>query len=781
MARVTDIITTIVEGGKDSPESVTVDSTSWGTTDGTITLSASVPSTVNIGDVINDSNGNSYLITGISGSDLTCQDFDTTTDPATGSATIDSAYTSITLWEADLDAGTNSEAYVSGDAAIGHVYNTGGAFDESFTIDGGGTVGLSSVTLTAPESERHDGTSNSAAKISNNPSFGASLIHIGSSPKPTTVEWLILEVITTSNESSRNAVRAEQNGKDIIRNCVIPGDSRDGTGSQQNGIYGYRDDCIALNNIIYGTNTTNSSGVFFDSPSEDSVARNNTIYDCAEGINIDEVVTTVQNNLCVGNTTDYTGSPNTANNNLDSDSTAPGTSSQTSDAATEFADTTAGMEDLHLKSGATAIDNGADLGTTDGVEVDIDNRDRDAEGDTWDIGAYEFVATGTDVDVSTSDAVAVSELLDVIRANARDASTSDSVTVGEQVAVLLKSMVDVSDSVTVGEDVSTVVESFINISDSVTVTDLPFYYPDLIAVTEDLTVEIVTPDGALTFNVNDSVSVSEALTAIIQSYVDVSDGVSVGESLTSLVESFIDTSDSVTVAETVQALLVHLASVSDSVTIGESVTGQVQVTVDVSDSVSVGESLVATLISLVSINDSVSVAESVATILVSLISVSDGVTVGEATTLTVDDPLVSISDSVTIAETVTITVLQEGVIALSVADGVTVGELTDVNVVIDLNAIDSVSVAESVSTLLQSFVSLSDSAAVTESLNTLLVSLIDLQDQVSVAESVSMDVDDPTINISDSITVNDSLTVSIPGVTVLAEAHLEPMGVIRRW
>lgn len=51
--------------------------------------------------------------------------------------------------------------------------------------------------------------------------------------------------------------------------------------------------------------------------------------------------------------------------------------------------------DLHLVSGDTnAIDRGADLGTTDGVNYDIDNYDRDGGGVTWDIGADEYVAAG---------------------------------------------------------------------------------------------------------------------------------------------------------------------------------------------------------------------------------------------------------------------------------------------------------------------------------------------------------------------------------------------------
>ena len=86
----------------------------------------------------------------------------------------------------------------------------------------------------------------------------------------------------------------------------------------------------------------------------------------------------------------------TVSNNMSSDTTASGTGSLTSKSASDqFESNTEGSEDLHLKSGADAIDAGTDLVTTPtGVNIDIDGRDRDAEGDTWDMGADEFVAAG---------------------------------------------------------------------------------------------------------------------------------------------------------------------------------------------------------------------------------------------------------------------------------------------------------------------------------------------------------------------------------------------------
>jgi hypothetical protein len=96
-----------------------------------------------------------------------------------------------------------------------------------------------------------------------------------------------------------------------------------------------------------------------------------------------------------GTAADYVlGAATVRSHNLSSDATADGTGSLTSKSASnQFVSTVGGSEDLHLKAGADAIDAGTDLGTTPtGVNFDIDNRDRDALGDTWDIGADEYVA-----------------------------------------------------------------------------------------------------------------------------------------------------------------------------------------------------------------------------------------------------------------------------------------------------------------------------------------------------------------------------------------------------
>ena len=84
--------------------------------------------------------------------------------------------------------------------------------------------------------------------------------------------------------------------------------------------------------------------------------------------------------------------------NLSSDTSAPGASSLkgsgTYPAVNQFADITPGTEDLHLKAGADAIDQGTDLSGSFCCDIDFGLRPAGA----WDIGADEFGATTASVE-----------------------------------------------------------------------------------------------------------------------------------------------------------------------------------------------------------------------------------------------------------------------------------------------------------------------------------------------------------------------------------------------
>ena len=118
------------------------------------------------------------------------------------------------------------------------------------------------------------------------------------------------------------------------------------------------------------------------------------------------------NNICLGTTADNGDSPDfgvdygtQANvvSNYSSDDTATGVDYLRSQSAADtFVSIVAGSEDLHLKNGSNALRAGKDMGANAPSfygrrmpyapydwDVDINGRDRDSEGDDWDIGAHQ--------------------------------------------------------------------------------------------------------------------------------------------------------------------------------------------------------------------------------------------------------------------------------------------------------------------------------------------------------------------------------------------------------
>ena len=376
------------------------------------------PTGVSVGDSVHFDNGMGtvyvYLVTGISGSNYTLKWISggwSATNPygivdmsySQAVGVFKRTYSTITLWESDLD---NTSYYSSGDDAVGEVYNDS-VFNERFIIDGGGTVGLGSVKLTVPSSQRHDGTENSGARIQYT---GTSSPTIVLKRNDVTVEWLELDLSSTGSGVLSGINFGANAHTDVFFKHNIVRDLKDQS-NDVNGIYVWGSGSGSntrhcLNNIVYNIEDSNDSafGIRVASPNYPVNLYNNTVYYVKTGsgsedaycIAVNDTDAVLKNNitarpiggddLCFGGsgfsgaTTDY---------NLSTDSTATGTNSVTGEAYGDlFVSDTAGTEDLHLKTGADAIGAGVDLGTSPtGVNIDIDGRDRDAEGDTWDIGA----------------------------------------------------------------------------------------------------------------------------------------------------------------------------------------------------------------------------------------------------------------------------------------------------------------------------------------------------------------------------------------------------------
>ena len=328
--------------------------------------------------------------------------------------TIGRDHSTITLWEANLD---DDPTYDAADDALGECYDDS-AFDEDVDINGGATIGLASITLSVASAERHDGTAGTGVRITRT-SFGAIIVLFGVSNVDTlTVEWLEIERTSATFTRAIEAAALQANDTRIIRNNLTH--DFENAGASIFAIFQPGNNAFysVLNNIVYNikytaANVSFATGISSGAGNVASETYNNTIFNVTNSnagnsgnpvgfAHDDDADFTFKNNISMDTVTAGSGSPidftsvisATSSHNLSSDTSASGTGSLTEKASgDQFVSTTGGSEDMHLKSGADAIDVGTDIGTTPAnVNIDINGRDRDAEADTWDIGAHELVA-----------------------------------------------------------------------------------------------------------------------------------------------------------------------------------------------------------------------------------------------------------------------------------------------------------------------------------------------------------------------------------------------------
>ena len=410
----------------------------------TVTFGTNPNSSVAVGDIMTmDDSANSgdtiiYLLTGISGSNYTvkwCSGGGSAQSPtdivdAYGDqedAVFKRAFSTITLFEAMIDDSSPSY-WGSSDDVVGALHADSNFTDN--TVNFNQKQSLSSVTLSVYSDDRHDGTAESGALWKPTSGSGHNVGILVMNVDNMTAEWLDISADSLdSTNTNKFIVLGGTCNNNIIRNNLLhdKGGNPGNTGPQ--GIYnsgaGASSDSIyILNNIIYNlveTNNDSAAAMLLNVWAGNAYVYNNTIYNIQgaggskHGIgirfgNVTSSNTRIKNNLVSktegpSNNAPYwknvSGSTVDSANNL-SDDTASATYNAEdmgqnlndssaligkTAAQIDFVSTSAGSEDLHLDTSSVCLQAGVDLGTTNGVNIDIDGIDRDATGVTWDIGA----------------------------------------------------------------------------------------------------------------------------------------------------------------------------------------------------------------------------------------------------------------------------------------------------------------------------------------------------------------------------------------------------------
>ena len=410
----------------------------------TVTFGTNPNSNVAVGDIMTmDDSANSgdtiiYLLTGISGSNYTvkwCSGGGSAQSPtdivdAYGDqedAVFKRAFSTITLFEAMIDDSSPSY-WGSSDDVVGELHADSNFTDA--TVNFNQKQSLSSVTLSVYSDDRHDGTAESGALWKPTSGSGHNVGILVMNVDDMTAEWLDISADSLDSTNTNKFIVLGANcNNNIIRNNLLhdKGGNPGNTGPQ--GIYnsgaGASSDSIyILNNIIYNlveTNSDSAVAMLLNVWAGNAYVYNNTIYNIQgaggskHGIgirfgNVTSSNTRIKNNLVSkteGPSNDAPYWKNVSGSTVDS---ANNLSDDTSDAAynaedmgqnlndssaligktaaqIDFVSTSAGSEDLHLDTSSVCLQAGVDLGTTNGVNIDIDGIDRDATGVTWDIGA----------------------------------------------------------------------------------------------------------------------------------------------------------------------------------------------------------------------------------------------------------------------------------------------------------------------------------------------------------------------------------------------------------
>ncbi|TWU12844.1 hypothetical protein CA54_16700 [Symmachiella macrocystis] len=317
-------------------------------------------------------------------------------------------YSTVTLWNAAGGAAT------AADHAIGELYNDS-AFDEVAVIDSGVPA---TITIRAADGHEHDGTAGTGVRFMRSADDSARIMLDRENCHCIGIEFDGNGYKTTTNYSPMqigrhtNTLYAQSFQRCIAHHhdSSLNGAVFSGPSDRQSTFIR----CMAWR-FTYAVSTGAACAMFSSGDDKVGVFACTAYHMTRSGghgdailYNIHPTLGSCQNSIGLGCYTGgshsgsvYEFTPTATDDpdrdyNMDSDGTAPGTNSVTGvTIADQFVSIVDGSEDLHLVSDADAVGAGADLLTTPpGVQYDIDGYDVDDAGDTWDIGADQYVSAG---------------------------------------------------------------------------------------------------------------------------------------------------------------------------------------------------------------------------------------------------------------------------------------------------------------------------------------------------------------------------------------------------
>jgi len=338
----------------------------------TVTFGGSLPSNVGVGDQLRlDPGGVNdevvYILSRTSATEVELQ------TPAAVAHTGDSfqirrAFNSFPIWESMREGDLIGEDRVE----VGVAYNDG-PFPSGVTFVGSTTDSAHYMMLTVAPGQRHSGVAGTGALVDGgNSAIGEIVI----ADDYTVVEWLEVRRV----RSATSAGVKVQAGKVLLAQLLVYDST---TGAMLSG--GGGSSFTIRNSILY---RNDRDGIAGNVSTDSFTVLNCTVFgNSQQGVDaVGSIVVDVRNTISMGNLSgDFAVGGGSQTNNMSSDNTAIGFPNQIP--ANEFVSTTAFAENLHLRAGAVAAENGIDLISL--FQNDVDDQARPT-GALWDIGADEL-------------------------------------------------------------------------------------------------------------------------------------------------------------------------------------------------------------------------------------------------------------------------------------------------------------------------------------------------------------------------------------------------------
>jgi epidermal growth factor receptor substrate 15 len=431
------------------------------------------------------------------------------------------------------------------------------------------------------------------------------------------------------------------------------------------------------------------------------------------------------------------------------------------------------------------------------------------------VSVSDTVSTGESISLQEATGIAVSDSITISETIPNpnisySISVSDSTTASESVSTQVAFAISVSDGATTSESVPKPVVSYsISISDSITTSEaisfftnpLNLFISDSVTLSEIVLfiapiviVETVTTQDFVGQYYTDEVDSIDIAYVSITSFISVSENVSTSETLHVAQAYAITISDNVATSETLKLDFPLLISLTDGRLTDEAgnfltdENGDILTDGSNFELLSTSESVSVLSISNVNVSESVSHTETVATQSTISILVSDNVTVSESVSFAVINR-VSVVETSTTSETVNVAQADQ----ISVSDSSTTSESVGLLYSINISTSNSVTVSEQIILLNFEFISVTDNIATSDTptllIPTLFISVSDMAladeavlvntgggivtfDNIGTSETLALHTSVPDSVFSDSITVSETIKLTISSFVNKSESAI---------